>query len=114
VKVFESAFNFLRAGDWFEMQDFAFPFRCVDDTKKGTAFGRWLTSIQAGCEKLGKDLGRAPLYHQYMSDIGFVDVQQKLLAWPIGSWPKDEKMKVLDAWYKEDVLAGYKEPVWQF
>jgi SAM-dependent methyltransferase len=106
VTVFESAFNFLRPGGWFEIQDFAFPFRCVDDTVKGTAFERWLTSVQAGCQKLGKDLGRAPIYRQYMRDIGFVDVQQKLLAWPIGSWPKDEKMKMLGAWCKEDILAG--------
>jgi SAM-dependent methyltransferase len=106
VKVFESAFNFLRPGGWFEMQDFAFPLRCIDDTMKGTAFERWLELILAGCEKLGKDLGRAPIYEKYMRDIGFVDVQQKLVAWPIGSWPKDEKMKVLGAWCKEDVLSG--------
>lgn len=106
IKVFESAFNFLRPGGWFEMQDFASPFRCVDDTMKGTAFERWLSSIQAGCEKLAKDLGRALKYRQYMRDIGFVDIQQKLVAWPIGSWPKDEKMKTLDAWCKEDVLSG--------
>jgi SAM-dependent methyltransferase len=106
VKVFESAFQFLRPGGWFEMQDFAFPFRCVDDTMKGTKFERWLESIQAGCRKLGKDLGRAPIYDQYMRDIGFVDVQQKLVAWPIGSWPKDDRMKMLGAWCKEDVLSG--------
>jgi len=42
----------------------------------------------------------------YMRDIGFVDVQEKLMAWPIGSWPKDEKVKVLGAWFEEDVLSG--------
>jgi hypothetical protein len=41
-----------------------------------------------------------------MRDIGFTDVTQKLVAWPIGSWPKDEKMKMLGAWCKEDVLSG--------
>jgi len=38
IKVFESVFNYLQPGCWFEMQDFAFPFRCIDDTVKGTAF----------------------------------------------------------------------------
>jgi len=106
VKVFESAFQFLRPGGWLEMQDFGFPFRCVDDTMKGTAFERWLELVQVGCRKLGKDLGLAPSYHQYMRDIGFVDVQQKFVAWPIGSWPKDEKMKILGAWCKENILSG--------
>jgi hypothetical protein len=40
VKVFESAFQFLQLGGWFEMQDFAFPFRCIDDSMKGTVFER--------------------------------------------------------------------------
>jgi len=66
VKVFESAFLFLCPGGWFEMQDFAFPLRCIDDTTKGAAFERWLESIAAGCEKLGKDLGRAPVYDKYI------------------------------------------------
>jgi SAM-dependent methyltransferase len=106
VKVFESAFRFLRPGGWLEMQDFALPIRCVDDTMKGTALERWQDLTQEGFRKLGKDLGRAPVYGQHMRDIGFVDVQQKLVAWPIGSWPKDEKMKLLGAWFKEDVLSG--------
>lgn len=106
VKVFESAFKFLRPGGWFEMQDFAFPFRCIDSSMQGTAFERWLEAINAGCSKLGKDLGRAPIYEKYMRDCGFVDVTQKVVPWPIGSWAKDEKLKTLGAWCKENVLSG--------
>jgi hypothetical protein len=35
-----------------------------------------------------------------------VDVVEKHYAWPIGSWPKGERMKTLGAWAKEDYLTG--------
>ncbi|PMD54250.1 uncharacterized protein K444DRAFT_699993 [Hyaloscypha bicolor E] len=40
--VFQSAFNALRSGGYFEVQGVVIPFRCIDDSMKGTAFERWL------------------------------------------------------------------------
>lgn len=97
LTIFRSAFSFLRPGGWFEMQDFAYPFPCVDSTMRGSAFERWLDCISVGLKKLNKDFGRATRYAEYMEERGFVEVKQKLLSWPIGTWPRDEKMKLLGA-----------------
>jgi hypothetical protein len=55
---------------------------------------------------LGRDFGRVPQYKQYLQEIGFVDVVEKQLAWPIGTWARTRWMKMLGAWCKENVLSG--------
>jgi hypothetical protein len=89
-----------------EMQDISFTMRCIDDSMKGTALERWIEAFTVGTRNLGKDFGRTPLYSKYFIEIGFVDVQEKHLAWPLGSWASDQKMKMLGAWCKQNVLEG--------
>lgn len=106
LNVFKSAFDALRPGSWIEMQYYEFPFRCVDNSIKGTGFEKWIDAVSWGCAKLGRDWKRVPLYSSYIRECGFADVQETLVAWPVGSWAKDEKMKTLRAWCEENVLEG--------
>jgi hypothetical protein len=41
-----------------------------------------------------------------MEEIGFVDVVQKVFAWPGNTWPKQPKMKVLGQWCLRNGLEG--------
>jgi hypothetical protein len=104
--VFRSAFDSLRPGGWFEMQDFAFPFRCIDDSAVGSAFERWSVTVGQALRALSRDWSRGPHYKAYFERVGFVDVVEKQFAWPIGAWPRDSKMKMLGAWGRQDVLEG--------
>jgi len=104
--VFQSAFDAMAPGGWIEMQDFTIPFRCVDDSNIGTAFQRWLDLAEVGMTKLGRDFKKVPHYKKYLTECGFVDVVETQFAWPIGSWPRDKKMKMLGAWGRENVLSG--------
>lgn len=38
-----------------------------------------------------------------MEDVGFVDVVEKRLKWPLNTWPKDPKLKELGMWVREDM-----------
>jgi hypothetical protein len=96
----------MRPGGWIEMQDFDFPWRCVDNTMKGTNFEHWVQALNKGITALGKDFGRAPRYKEYLLECGFVDVKERRLAWPIGSWARGKKLKMMGAWCKENMLAG--------
>lgn len=91
VKVFESAFKHLRPGGWFKMQDLGFPFRWIDESMKDTAFERWLEAIQAGCRKLGKDLGRAAIYVKYMLDCGFMIYRCDAKRIRVANWKLGKK-----------------------
>src|ERR1700712_2752022 len=84
--VFANAFNALRSGGYFELQDAAMPMVSLDDSAKGTATELWVERFIAGGAKLGKDFSRVPYYKQYMEEVGFVDVVEKHFQWPLGTW----------------------------
>jgi hypothetical protein len=88
------------------MQDVVIPFRSIDDSMKGTSFERWLQLVIQGSHALGRDFTKVPKYKSYFEEVGFVDIVEKQLAWPIGSWARTQRMKMLGAWTKEDVLSG--------
>lgn len=47
-----------------------------------------------------------PHYKSYLEKIGFVDIVEKQLAFPIGTWAKGMHMKRVGEWCKADFLAG--------
>jgi hypothetical protein len=106
IQVFGSAFSALKPGGYFEMQDFSCPWPSVDGSSAGTAFEKWCDMMVEGARKLGRDLTQAPRYSGFMREVGFVDVVEKWMAWPIGPWAKGKRMRRLGAWAKEDVLTG--------
>lgn len=61
----------MRPGGWIEFQDYASPFRAVDESVKGTAFERWVENILAATHVLGRDWKRVPLYRSYLEECGF-------------------------------------------
>ena len=45
-----------------------------------------------------------------MEEAGFVNVVEKKFKFPIGTWPKDPRMKELGTWFRayfEDGMEGY-------
>lgn len=104
--VFNSAFKFLRPGGYFEVQDVAVPVRGLDDTFPDSAFNKWQHLAISGGAALGKDFCQVPKYKSYFEAAGFVDIVEKRFVWPLGTWAKGTKMKVLGSWAQEDMLSA--------
>ena len=51
--------------------------------------------IVNGAAKAGRPWTRTKEYKGWMEEIGFVDVQEKPLRWPVNTWPKDPHLKKL-------------------
>jgi hypothetical protein len=88
------------------MQDADFPMKCVDDSLNGTALWKWNMLIEEGAKKVGKPWTRTNQYKGWMEEIGFVDIEEKILPWPINTWPKDTYLKLLGLWFQFDLLEG--------
>lgn len=73
---------------------------------KGTTLERWVDLILKGSNALGKDWTRVSKYKQYLEEAGFEDVVEKRYEWPVGTWAKGQRMKMLGMWYREDLLSG--------
>ncbi|KAE9371993.1 S-adenosyl-L-methionine-dependent methyltransferase [Stipitochalara longipes BDJ] len=106
MTVIKSAYNFTRPGGYFELQDCIVPFRCMDDSMKGTTIERWVDLIMQATARIGKDWTRVKKYKEYLEEAGFVDVVEKKYEWPVGTWAKGKREKMLGLWYREDLLSG--------
>ena len=104
--VFEQAFKSLAPGGYFEMQDTDFPMNAVDDTLMGTDLWSWNQYIIEGSAKAGRPWTRVKEYKKWMQEIGFVDVEEKVLQWPLNTWPRDKHLKTLGLWFCHDLCEG--------
>lgn len=103
--MFRSAFHSLKPCGYFEMQDFSCPSPSIDGSSAGTALEKWCDMMVEGAKRLGKDLTQAPRWSGLMRDVGFVDIVDKRMAWPIGPWTKG-KMRRMGDWCKDSVSTG--------
>lgn len=94
--LFQEAYETLKPGGWFEMQDACLPISDENTISPESAYQRWL-DLQA--EALGKGLERdwnwAREYKDWMAEVGFKNVEQKDIKWPQNTWPKDPQLKEL-------------------
>jgi len=104
--VLEQAFKCLAPGGYLEWQDADFPMRAVDDTLAGTALWEWNMAIVDGAAKAGRPWTNTKKYKGWMEEIGFVDVREELLYWPVNTWPRDPHLKKLGLWFQHDLLEG--------
>jgi hypothetical protein len=61
--------------------------------------------MMRGSAALGADWTRVAKYKQYLEEAGFEDVVEKRYEWPLGTWAKGERMKMLGELYREDMLS---------
>jgi hypothetical protein len=105
LAVFQSAFDALRPGGYFEVQDLHSPIWDFDGTLEGTALQKWANLCMEAATNLGKDWGQVPRYKGYLEQIGFEDVVVKRVDWPLGTWAKGDKAKLMGAYWQEDMMA---------
>jgi hypothetical protein len=46
------------------------------------------------------------MYKDLMVDIGFVNIVETKFKWPVNSWPREKKFKLLGAWSYENMNGG--------
>lgn len=108
--LFRQSFTHLRAGGFFEAQEFDLTIHCeADSPKKGVAFRRWSDVLTAAARKAGIDVTASRKFATQLQDAGFTDIQSKHFRWPVGPWPAGEskkKEKTLGLWAQRNMLDG--------
>jgi SAM-dependent methyltransferase len=105
-KLFQRAFDSLRPGGWFEMQDLYMPILCDDGSMDGTIYQKWNELYLQACLKLGRDPSWAAKYKDWMIQIGFDKVEEHVFKWPVNTWPKDRRLKEIGQWNMMNMLDG--------
>ncbi|KAE8367216.1 S-adenosyl-L-methionine-dependent methyltransferase [Aspergillus caelatus] len=95
-KLFRQVFDHTSSGGYFELQAVSAHFLSDDDTaEKAVVAQEWMKKIRESGRKFGKPLDNACQWKQKLEEVGFVDVTETLLKIPLGTWPKDARMKEL-------------------
>jgi SAM-dependent methyltransferase len=99
----------LKPGGWLELGDAELPFRCSSvsvgaetDTLPLIKFGQWADKAWSSH---GLDYRAAAKHVVRLEELGFKDISQRTVQWPIGPWLPDTKMREAGEMVLEDVLA---------
>lgn len=88
------------------MQDIYFKISSVDGSHEGTAVQKWNDKIIEAARIMGRDYHCVPKYAEWMREVGFVNVVERLFMWPSNTWPKGKKHKTMGLWMYNNALSG--------
>ncbi|KAF5000555.1 hypothetical protein FGRMN_1722 [Fusarium graminum] len=93
-RFFKQALKHLAPGGYLEIQAAASPFLSDDGTaEKAVNAQLWLSTLCEGAAQFGTPLDSAPTWKAKMEAAGFESVHEEVRKLPIGTWPKDPKLK---------------------
>ncbi|KIL94374.1 hypothetical protein FAVG1_02937 [Fusarium avenaceum] len=100
-------FNNLAPGGYIELQECDLSIRSDDGTlSPDNIMLKSLALLMEASIKFGRPYQDIPALAEIMARIGFVDVVVEMFKWPINSWPKDKKAKLLGSWCHANFSIG--------
>ncbi|KAF9779069.1 hypothetical protein IL306_002755 [Fusarium sp. DS 682] len=107
-RLYENAFRVIKPGGWIETHEYNPEFHSQQGIiEDGSTIAEWGKLFRDGSEKLGCPFIPLPsnIQTKRLEEIGFVDVQSRTIRVPIGSWPKDEKLKEIGLFAKYSISS---------
>ncbi len=71
-----------------------------------SAIARWHQALSDASVQFGRPLHSVEAELAALGEAGFVDITQRRYAWPIGSWPRDRKLKEIGRWHALNMDMG--------
>ncbi|KAK0390145.1 hypothetical protein NLU13_3718 [Sarocladium strictum] len=97
----------LKPGGWVEFQESANTLFSQDDTlKPENPMTRMMDGLKEACDKIGRTMDPAPNMQKWTVDAGFERVRVETFKLPIGSWPKDPRLKQCGAIMRQNFIEG--------
>ncbi|KAF8471771.1 putative TAM domain methyltransferase [Kalaharituber pfeilii] len=102
--VLRQAYKHLQPGGYIDFQDYGCELflpdgtPAPDDTVDNCPLGYYVRVMNEAYLKIGRILQVAKHMKSWLENLGFLDVQEQRVIWPLGQWPKDPKLKELGKW----------------
>ncbi|KAF2875947.1 S-adenosyl-L-methionine-dependent methyltransferase [Massariosphaeria phaeospora] len=107
--LYAQALTHLKPGGWLEHSEFGIDTNAnpASDDYAHRMYSRFSASIIAvGEEKTGMTFKTVERMRGEMEAAGFVDVVERKFLWPIGTWPKERRLKELGRWGERNWSEG--------
>jgi hypothetical protein len=92
-----------------EVQETKFPISSANpECPPDSPLLRWGELIKEAAANDGIDADPTPRFQEMLERTGFVNIRDQPIKWPIGSWPKGEREKLLGRMTQDNVLQFYR------
>ncbi|GAM33557.1 hypothetical protein TCE0_011r00535 [Talaromyces pinophilus] len=106
-RLFEQAYNQTKIGGWVEFQDFHLVNYSQDGSlKEENNVNRFYELLREACEKMNRSITVGVDLVKWAEEAGFSNVKHKVFPLPLGTWPRDQKMKEIGAFNMLQFLEG--------
>ncbi|KAL1967102.1 hypothetical protein VTN77DRAFT_3626 [Rasamsonia byssochlamydoides] len=106
-RLFCQAFKHLKSGGYLEMQTFDPQVYSDDGTlEKAKNLQVWVENLHKASEIFGKSMTLVGTWQDEMLKAGFTDIKSEIIKVPVGTWPKDSKLKELGKYHQAQVLQA--------
>jgi SAM-dependent methyltransferase len=111
-RLIQQAFQFTKPGGWVEFTDYdaVFYTSTNGNWKEGEPIDVWSKKLAEGMNAFGMEANPGPRLEGWIRTAGFESVELRVLPFPVGTWPKDRKMKEIGAFNLLHFLEGL-EPI---
>ncbi|KAL4757918.1 class I SAM-dependent methyltransferase [Aspergillus foveolatus] len=103
----QQAYNQLKPGGWIEFQDFYLVNYSEDGSlKEGNNVNRFYELLREALDKINRPVTIGRELEQIVKEAGFVNVHHEVFQLPLGTWPRERKMKEIGALNMLQMLDG--------
>jgi hypothetical protein len=67
---------------------------------------KWTDGLHEAAAKFGRRMDVATHLHEWVHNAGYSEVVQHIATIPVGTWPKDKKLKTLGMYQLANMLDG--------
>jgi SAM-dependent methyltransferase len=106
-RLIQQCYENLKPGGWLELQESANTLYSEDNSlKPDNAMVKMMDGLMEACEKIGRTMNPAPSMKGWVEAAGFVNINQQSFKLPIGSWPKDPRLKEIGTFMGINFVEG--------
>ncbi|KAE8145676.1 S-adenosyl-L-methionine-dependent methyltransferase [Aspergillus avenaceus] len=94
--LFRQAYQQTNIGGWIEFQDFHLETYSQDGTlDEDNGVKRFFEYLGEACDRINRPMNVGRHLKRYAEDAGFTNIQHRVIPLPLGTWPKDKRLKTI-------------------
>ncbi|BCS01615.1 class I SAM-dependent methyltransferase [Aspergillus luchuensis] len=106
-RLIQQCYENLKLGGWLELQESVNTLYSEDESLKADSYMvKMMDGLKEACLKIGQTMDPAPEFEKWVGEAGFGAVHTMKFKLPIGSWPKDARLKECGSFMRVNFVEG--------
>lgn len=106
-RLIQQCYDNLKPGGWLELQESVNTLYSEDESLKADSYMvKMMDGLKEACLRIGQTMDPAPEFEKWVGEAGFGAVHTMKFKLPIGSWPKDARLKECGSFMRVNFVEG--------